>query len=398
MKILHTSDWHIGKSLYGKQRYEEFESFFKWLLKLIDLEGIDVLLISGDIFDTTTPGNRAQEIYYSFLSKISRSRCIQTIIIAGNHDSPSFLSAPKGILKDLNISIVTDIDNMDDLIIPVRNGEEEVKVVAIPYLRDKDLRVVEDGESLADKNLKVVTGIKDKFHEICDYGKSKNISDSPMILMGHLFVAGCSTGDGERELYVGTLAQVGSDIIPSYIRYAALGHLHVPQEINKSNHIRYSGSPIPMGFDESIQKKEVVIIDLKKSEIDISRITVPCFQKLSRITGDKPDILNQLDLIKKEGINTWVEIEYSGSQPPGTLQEEIEDRIKESNIEVRVIKNRYLTQLVLDENFVSRDLTELSYFDVFEKCLESADLQDDEELKTLYRDVVKKVEEADINL
>jgi len=398
LKILHTSDWHIGKSLYGKQRYEEFESFFKWLLKLIDLEGIDVLLISGDIFDTTTPGNRAQEIYYSFLSKISRSRCIQTIIIAGNHDSPSFLSAPKGILKDLNISIVTDIDNMDDLIIPVRNGEEEVKVVAIPYLRDKDLRVVEDGESLADKNLKVVTGIKDKFHEICDYGKSKNISDSPMILMGHLFVAGCSTGDGERELYVGTLAQVGSDIIPSYIRYAALGHLHVPQEINKSNHIRYSGSPIPMGFDESIQKKEVVIIDLKKSEIDISRITVPCFQKLSRITGDKPDILNQLDLIKKEGINTWVEIEYSGSQPPGTLQEEIEDRIKESNIEVRVIKNRYLTQLVLDENFVSRDLTELSYFDVFEKCLESADLQDDEELKTLYRDVVKKVEEADINL
>ena len=95
MKILHTSDWHLGRSLYGKKRYDEFSEFLDWLGKTIEEECIDLLLVAGDIFDTSTPSNRAQKLYYRFLCRVAGSCCRHIVVIAGNHDSPSFLNAPK---------------------------------------------------------------------------------------------------------------------------------------------------------------------------------------------------------------------------------------------------------------------------------------------------------------
>ncbi|MEB2332384.1 MAG: exonuclease subunit SbcD, partial [Nitrosomonas sp.] len=105
MKILHTSDWHIGKTLYGRKRYDEFEAFFSWLVETIEQEQVDVLLIAGDIFDTSTPGNRSQQLYYRFLHRVAASTCRHVVIIAGNHDSPSFLSAPRELLRALDVHV-----------------------------------------------------------------------------------------------------------------------------------------------------------------------------------------------------------------------------------------------------------------------------------------------------
>ena len=115
MKILHTSDWHIGRSLYGRKRYDEFSAFLDWLAEFIQTESVDALLIAGDIFDTSTPSNRAQELYYRFLCKVSASCCRHIVVIAGNHDSPSFLNAPKELLRALNVHVVGSItDNSED--------------------------------------------------------------------------------------------------------------------------------------------------------------------------------------------------------------------------------------------------------------------------------------------
>ena len=97
MKLLHTSDWHLGRMLYRQKRYEEFSLFLDWLLATIEEQQIDILLVSGDIFDTTTPSNMAQKLYYNFLSRLSATSCHSTVIIGGNHDSPTFLNAPKGL-------------------------------------------------------------------------------------------------------------------------------------------------------------------------------------------------------------------------------------------------------------------------------------------------------------
>lgn len=99
MKLLHTSDWHLGRTLYGRKRYAEFEAFLAWLLVTIEQEQVEVLLIAGDLFDTTTPSNRAQELYYNFLCSVAASSCRHVVIIGGNHDSPSFLAVPAQLLR-----------------------------------------------------------------------------------------------------------------------------------------------------------------------------------------------------------------------------------------------------------------------------------------------------------
>jgi exonuclease SbcD len=106
MKILHTSDWHIGRTLYGRKRYEEFEAFLTWLAETIQQNEIYALLVAGDVFDTSAPSNRAQELYYRFLCRVAASSCRHIVVVAGNHDSPSFLNAPNELLKALDVHVV----------------------------------------------------------------------------------------------------------------------------------------------------------------------------------------------------------------------------------------------------------------------------------------------------
>ncbi len=140
MRILHTSDWHLGRSLYTRKRYDEFTAFLDWLAAVVEEQGIDALLVAGDIFDTTTPSNRAQELYYNFLCKVSRSCCRNIVITAGNHDSPSFLDAPKDLLRALNVYVVgTMTERVEDEVIVLKdkNDDPVAIVCAVPYLRDK---------------------------------------------------------------------------------------------------------------------------------------------------------------------------------------------------------------------------------------------------------------------
>jgi len=107
LKILHTSDWHLGRQLFGRKRYPEFEAFLNWLGDVVEQQGIEALLVAGDVFDTNTPSNRAQELYYQFLCRMASSAtCRHVVIIAGNHDSPSFLDAPKALLKALQVHVI----------------------------------------------------------------------------------------------------------------------------------------------------------------------------------------------------------------------------------------------------------------------------------------------------
>ncbi|MCP3901032.1 MAG: exonuclease subunit SbcD, partial [Desulfobacteraceae bacterium] len=146
MRILHTSDWHIGRNLYGQKRYEEFEGFLTWLSDKINNENIDALLVAGDIFDNTTPSNKAQELYYKFLNRVAASKCRHIIIIGGNHDSPSFLNAPKELLSFLNVHVIgaalKDLSR-EVLVLKDDNEKAELIVLAVPYLRDRDIRSVE---------------------------------------------------------------------------------------------------------------------------------------------------------------------------------------------------------------------------------------------------------------
>ena len=411
MKILHTSDWHLGRNLYGRKRYEEFTAFLNWLCETIESEGIDILLVAGDIFDTNTPSNRAQELYYEFLLKASRSCCKHIVVIAGNHDSPSFLNAPKGLLQALNVHVVGAMtDNPADEVIVLKNEENSPQAIicAVPYLRDRDIRTVEAGETIDDKNLKLIEGLKRHYADVCAVAEKEQASFQneskvtvPIIGMGHLFTAGGKTmdGDGVRELYVGTLAHVGPEIFPSSLDYVALGHLHVPQSVGGQEHIRYCGSPIPMGYGEAKQQKKVIVVDFEHLKPSIESLAIPCFQPLERIVGNLDDIHMKLISLKNKQSDAWLEIEYTGDEVAGNLREMLEETLLDSTMEIRRIKNRRIIDRVLQKIQDDETLDDLNENDVFVRCLDSFKISADErpELIHSYNEIIQSLQEEDVN-
>lgn len=407
MKIIHTSDWHIGRTLYGRKRYEEFEAFLNWLSELIEKENIDALLVAGDIFDTSTPSNRAQEIYYRFLCRVSLSCCRHVIVIAGNHDSPSFLNAPKELLRVLNVHVTGSApENLSYEVLVLKDPADkpELIVCAVPYLRDRDIRTVEAGESIEDKNIKLVQGIKDHYGCVCQIAreKQKEAGNIPIVAMGHLFTAGGKTvdGDGVRELYVGSLAHVGRDIFPSFIDYIALGHLHVPQKTGDSENMRYSGSPIPMGYGEANQKKSVVLVEFEKNESEnntpkISLLPVPTFQELIKISGDIDSITEKINELKNSSSKAWLEIEYTGDDIAANLRESIDEAVAGSEIEVRKIRNKRIIDRIISRMDEEETLDDLNVEDVFTRCLDAQKIPEDKRpvLMEAYRETIREIDE-----
>lgn len=272
LTILHTSDWHLGRKLYGRMRYEEFEAFLSWLQETISAQKVDVLIVAGDIFDTMTPSNRAQALYYEFLGKVSKLCCEHIVIVAGNHDSPTFLDAPSKVLKFLNVHVIgTACDDLNDevLVLDAVDGTPHCIIAAVPYLRDRDVRGSHVGESMDSKDANVIKGIRAHYDEVASIAKARQQHLSaahqrhiPIIATGHLFAAGSKTteDDGVRDLYVGSLGKISADTFDDGFDYVALGHLHVPQRVGGYEHIRYSGSPIAMGFGEAKQQKQVLLV------------------------------------------------------------------------------------------------------------------------------------------
>ena len=406
MKILHTSDWHLGRSLYGRKRYEEFAAFLDWLARTIEDQKVAALLVAGDVFDTSTPGNGAQELYYRFLWRVSASCCRHVVVIAGNHDSPSFLSAPKALLRALDVYVVgSTTGTLDDEVIVLHKDEKpEAIVCAVPYLRDKDIRTVRPGETIDEKNAKLVEGVKHHYAEVCHLAERKRIAlqnarqdTIPIVALGHLFTAGGKTvdGDGVRELYVGSLAHVGEEVFPSSIDYLALGHLHVAQAVAGVEHKRYCGAPIPMGYGEATQQKKVVLIEFDGATPNIRELPVPCFQRLVRVVGSLDDIDAKLEGLKREQSTAWLEIEYTGSDIIGNLREMFDEALAGTDMEIRRIKNRRVMDRVISTVTENETLDDLDAGDVFARCLDAHEVTDAErEILTLsHNEIVRSIHE-----
>ncbi|MDD4460403.1 MAG: exonuclease SbcCD subunit D C-terminal domain-containing protein [Proteiniphilum sp.] len=406
MRVLHTSDWHIGRTLYGRKRYEEFEAFLTWLATTIQQNEIDALLVAGDVFDTSAPSNRAQELYYRFLCRVAASSCRHIVVVAGNHDSPSFLNAPKELLKALDVHVVgSSTASPEDEVLVLRNERDapELIVCAVPYLRDRDIRVAEAGESVEDKERKLIDGIRTHYAAVAALAEQKREefgADIPIVGTGHLFTAGGQTvdGDGVRELYVGSLAHVTAGIFPACFNYLALGHLHVPQKVSGSETIRYSGSPLPMGFGEAKQQKSVCQIEFHSTAASVQLIDVPVFQKLERVKGDWDGISNRILELSATDSQGWLEVIYDGTEVIGDLRERLEAAMSGTQMEILRIKNNRLIDRVLGQIHEDETLDDLNVNDVFERCLAVHDVPEEQrpELLRAYQETVSSLYEDDV--
>lgn len=402
MRVLHTSDWHLGRTLYGRKRHEEFEVFLGWLAETIRQNEIDILLVAGDVFDTDTPGTRAQELYYRFLCRVAASSCRHVVVVAGNHDSPSFLDAPKELLKALNVHVAgSAAPRPEDEVLVLRNEQDnpELIVCAVPYLRDRDIRTAEAGESPEDKERKLVEGIRAHYAAVAASAEEKRGelgADIPIVAMGHLFAAGGRTveGDGVRDLYVGSLAQVSADVFPPCFDYVAMGHLHVPQKVGGLETIRYSGSPLPMGFGEAGQRKSVCLAEFQGRAASVHLIDVPVFQELERIAGDWERIAGRIKELSAAGSRAWLEIVYEGAGIIGDLRERLEAAISGTGLEILRVKNCRATARAM-QGRAEETLDDLSVEDVFRRCLDARGVPEEErpELLRTYREALLSLHE-----
>lgn len=402
MKILHTSDWHLGRSLYGRQRYDEFEAFLDWLSETIWRNEVSTLLVSGDIFDNSTPSTRAQELYYRFLGRTIRSSCRHIVIVAGNHDSPAFLDAPQQLLKVLDIHVIGHGNHAPEEEVLVLHDEyrnPELIVCAVPYLRDRDIRTSEAGESADQKEQKLLEGIRTHYANVTALAEQKRQElggDIPVVAMGHLFTAGGQTidGDGVRELYVGSLAHVTAGIFPDNLDYVALGHLHVPQTVNHTDTIRYSGSPLPMGFGEARPQKSVCLVEFQGTVPTVRPLGVPVFQRLESIHGDLDTIMARIRELAAEDENIWLEVIYKGAEIIGDLREQLESAVEGTRLDIIRVRDQRIIDRVLERTQPEETLHDMDVYEVFTRCLDAHDIPQEQRpaLTATYREAVFSLE------
>jgi len=258
-------------------------------------------------------------------------------------------------------------------------------VLAVPYLRDKDIRSSEAKESVEDKQNKMLQGIREhylKLSELAEKKQKQRAIKLPLIATGHLFCQGGKTrqGDGVRELYVGTLVQVGLDTFPANIDYLALGHLHLPQRIAQQDNRRYSGAPLAMSFGEANEQKAVLIIDSDK-QFEVREVAIPCFQSLQRISGDIEYILAQLEILVTQDSSIFLEIHYQGQKLIDDLQEQIHTAVDGTQIQVLRISNKRIYDHILQQSSEIKTLEELTPQQVFQQCLDINEIPEDQRLE-----------------
>ncbi|MDR1083309.1 MAG: exonuclease SbcCD subunit D C-terminal domain-containing protein [Deltaproteobacteria bacterium] len=395
LRILHTSDWHLGRSLEKmRSRHEELKAFLAWLVTVIDLEKIDVLLVCGDIFDSTAPSVQSQELYYNFLENVRKTACHSIVIISGNHDSAAFLSAPARLLRAFKIYVVAEGSDIESEVLTINDQEGRPVLVAaaVPFLKDRFLRLPAEGETIAEKNLNLIRGLKDHYKraaEIASERQARLGGRLPVIALGHLFTAGGREGGGVRDLYAGNIVRIEAESFSPAFDYVALGHLHEAQKAGRET-VRYCGTPIPMSFDES-GRKSLTLVTLGRGETEISTLSIPVFQELIKVKGPRRAILQKIGALKKEDSRAWLEIIYTGQEVIGDLRPACDEAVKGSRLEViKVYDQRDQGKMTLADDSRAVSLSDLTPYEVFDRLLEAKKVAPDEQadLKILFREIV----------
>lgn len=281
LRILHTSDWHLGHVFHGVEREYEHRIFLDWLLDTLEAEAIDALLIAGDVFDAANPPASATKLWYQFLARAhARTPRLQIVAIGGNHDSAARLEAPRPILNELGPLHVVgglprvngDVD-LDQLIVPLRDRENGIAawVLAVPFLRPADLPTVgPDADPL-------VEGTRSLYQEVLQAIHARRTTDQAVIAMGHCYMVGGQLSESsERKVLGGNQHPLPHDILGADTTYAALGHLHVPQRVGGKENIRYSGAVLPLSFDAKAVHHSVVMVETEGTQAtSIRELQVP---------------------------------------------------------------------------------------------------------------------------
>ncbi len=392
MRLLHTGDWHLGRRLYGRERREEFQAFLQWLLEVLQSQAVDCLLVAGDVFDSATPPLWAQRLYFDFLWRLKETPCRHAVVIAGNHDAPALLDGPRELLAYLDIHVrgLPDLPPQQVLALRDRQGELELLVYADPFLRLRDLASARLDEDPQQQRQRALEAMGLRYRQAAEAMSAlRGSSAVPTVVMGHLFAAGGLTGGEERDLSVGSLDAVPLDLFPSEADYLALGHIHRSQRIGQRDNWRYAGSPLALGFSESDQVKEVLLVDFDGATPQVQALAVPCFQRLARLSGTALELEQRLEEIGQSGEALWLELTC---QDPidGGLWERFSGILQGSPAEILRLRGGEALEGWIQEGDLAEEWSPL---EVFQALLQERQVHppEDQELTTLYQQVLEEL-------
>ena len=330
MKIIHTADWHIGQRLHERSRLDEHQQFLDWLLETIQERKVDLLLVSGDIFDTSLPSAEATNLYYRFLYRLFNETGAYAVITAGNHDSARHLEAPREFLKMGRIHVVGLAAEASECVFAFPPDAPQVTVAAVPYLSETELPHV-SYETEIEKSDRYRERLK-SFYADC---VSVMPAELPKILMGHLFVQGGHVTDSERNIQIGGATAIHTNDFPEGVNYVALGHLHRPQTLKGTDSpIRYSGAPIPLRFNEAAYLKKVYLLELSDDGLLVrdEGIEIPVFKELCTLEGDENSILWEARMGTWDG--KYIQVKLKLDKPRVGVGDEIRQAFSERDGEV----------------------------------------------------------------
>lgn len=405
MKILHTADWHLGQRFNHRERQEEHQRALDWLMETIVAEEVDLLVVAGDVFDIGNPPNYSRKMYYRFLTGLRKTACRHIVITGGNHDSPSMLNASKDLLLELQIHVVGEAsENIEDEIIELHDeeGKLEAVVAAVPFLRDKDIRMSVAGESSLERVERIKVGLRRHYELAGEAVLKYEAANVPIIATGHLYAKGAEAGDRQDNIYLGNRENIEASEFPVVFDYVALGHLHRSQIVGQEYRVQYSGSLIPLSFSELEDRKVVKVIHFenRKMVAGVKEIPVVECRKIRKLEGDLEQVQKQLEKLAQEiepdELNAWVEIVVESDKVIPNLDALLKAFASDMPIDILKTKNKK-DHYSLDQQVDRMDLEELSPLEVFIKKCNSAGQEpaEAEELEMTFKELYSWMQEQD---
>ncbi|RKQ61419.1 exodeoxyribonuclease I subunit D [Vogesella indigofera] len=405
MRILHTSDWHLGQHFMGKTRQAEHQAFIDWLLRQVREHAVDAVIVAGDLFDTGAPPSYARELYNRLVVALHGSGTA-LVLLGGNHDSVATLGESRPLLTCLGTSVIPAVEadlEQQVLVLPQRDGTPGAIVCAIPFIRPRDVMQSQAGQSAEEKQLTLQEAIHQHYQALYRLACARRDAlklPLPIIATGHLTTVGASASESVREIYVGALEAFPSSAFPP-ADYIALGHIHRPQQVGGLDHIRYSGSPIPLSFDEAGQQKQVLLVDVDAiGLLGVTPLPVPRFQQLVSVKGDLATLaaaITEAATLGSAAQPVWLEVLVQGDDYLSDLQARIQSITAELPVEVLRIRRERGNAAATLQAEARETLDELTPFDVFDKRLQLETLDETlaAQLQARYRDIVASLQEGE---
>jgi len=394
MRILHTSDWHLGQNFYSKSRAAEHAAFLDWLLETAQAQQVDAIIVAGDIFDTGSPPSYARELYYRFVVQLQQSGC-HLVVLAGNHDSVATLNESREILAFLHTTVVAAA-GCAPFILKQRDGSPGAVFCPVPFLRPRDIVTSQAGLSGSEKQQHLLAAItnyyQQQYQQACAL---RGDAALPIIASGHLTTVGASKSDAVRDIYIGTLDAFPAQNFPP-VDYIALGHIHRPQVIGGQQHIRYCGSPIALSFDETGKAKSVNLVTFADGKLtDITPLTVPVTQQLAVIKGDLAAIGQQLEQWRDAPASppVWLDIEITTDDWLTDMQRRFPSMTEDLPVDVLLVRRSREQRQRMMAGELRETLSELRVEEVFERrlALEEPDEAQGQRIRTLFSATVEEL-------